>query len=78
MASDLIVLVAGISGVLGSHVADQFLEARYRVRGMAREISKADAMKKVFDSKYGEGRVEVVTVPNITIDGAFDEAVKDM
>ncbi|KAE9372099.1 Nadph-dependent carbonyl reductase from Sporobolomyces Salmonicolor [Stipitochalara longipes BDJ] len=76
MAADRIVLVTGISGFLGSHVADQFLEAGYKVRGTARELPKVDAIKKVFDSKYGEGRVEVVVVPDITVDGAFDEAVK--
>ncbi|KAN0110261.1 aldehyde reductase [Hyaloscypha variabilis] len=51
MASNHIVLVTGISGFLGSHVADQFLEAGYKVRGMAREVSKVDAIKKAFDSK---------------------------
>jgi uncharacterized protein YbjT (DUF2867 family) len=76
MASDQVVLVTGISGFLGSHVADQFLEAGYRVRGTAREASKVDAIKKTFDSKYGAGKVEVVAVPDITVEGAFDEAVK--
>jgi nucleoside-diphosphate-sugar epimerase len=76
MASNHIVLVTGISGFLGSHVADQFLEAGYKVRGTAREVSKVDAIKKAFISKYGEGRVEVVAVPDITVEGAFDEAVK--
>jgi len=76
MASDQVVLVTGISGFLGSHVADQFLEAGYRVRGTAREVSKVDAIKKTFDSKYGVGKVEVVAVPDITVEGAFDEAVK--
>jgi hypothetical protein len=76
MASDQVVLVTGISGFLGSHVADQFLEAGYRVRGTAREVSKVDAIKKTFDSKYGVGKVEVVAVPDITVESAFDEAVK--
>jgi uncharacterized protein YbjT (DUF2867 family) len=76
MASDQVVLVTGISGFLGSHVADQFLKAGYRVRGTAREVSKVDAIKKIFDSKYGAGKVEVVAVPDITVEGAFDEAVK--
>jgi len=78
MGSDKTVLVTGITGFLGSHVADQFLEAGYEVRGTAREVSKADAIKKALNSKYGEGRVEVVAVPDITIEGAFDEAVKGM
>ena len=78
MSWDHIVLVTGISGFLGSHVADQFLQAGYLVRGAAREVSKVDSIKKAFDKKYGEGKLEVVAVPDITIDGAFDEAVKGM
>jgi GDP-mannose 4,6 dehydratase len=76
MASDQIVLVTGISGFIGSHVADQFLEAGYRVRGTARVVSKVDSIKKALELKHGEGRLEVVAVPDMTIDGAFDEAVK--
>jgi nucleoside-diphosphate-sugar epimerase len=76
MSSDQIVLVTGVSGFLASHVADQFLQAGYKVRGTTREVSKVDSIKKAFDSKYGEGRLEVVAVPDITLDGAFDEAVK--
>lgn len=76
MASDQLVLITGISGFLGSHVADQFPEAGYKVRGTTREVSKPNSIKKAFDSKYGIGGVEMDPVPDITIEGAFDEALK--
>jgi len=49
MAPDQIVLVTGISGLIGSHVANQFLEGGYKVRGTAKVISKVDLIKKALD-----------------------------
>ncbi|KAG4414516.1 hypothetical protein IFR04_012361 [Cadophora malorum] len=71
-----LVLVTGINGFIGGHVADQFLEAGYNVRGTARTISRADTIKQCLTEKHGKGRLEVVAVPAIAIDGAFEEAVK--
>ena len=73
-----LVLVTGINGFIGGHVADQFLEAGYNVRGTARTISRADTIKQCLTEKHGKGRLEVVAVPAIAIDGAFEEAVKGM
>lgn len=44
---DSLVLVTGINGYLGSHVADQFLEAGYRVRGTTRDLKKVDGLKSI-------------------------------
>lgn len=73
---DSTVLVTGINGYVGSHVADQLLKAGYRVRGTARDVSKAKNLLNLWEEQYGKGRVEVVAVPKIGIEGAFDEAVK--
>jgi nucleoside-diphosphate-sugar epimerase len=78
LPKDSLVLVTGVNGYIGSHVADQFLEAGYRVRGTAREIAKAEGLKHLWEKKYGPGRFEVVAVPDMAVEGAFDEAVKGM
>lgn len=76
MAANPLVLVTGINGFIGSHIVDQFLAAGYNVRRTVRAVSKADKIKRVLSEKHGEGRIEVVAVPNIATRGAFDEAVK--
>jgi len=73
---DAIVLVTGVNGYIGSHVADQFLEAGYRVRGTARDLRKTEGLKELWEKKYGPSRFEFLTVQDMAEEGAFDEAVK--
>lgn len=73
-----IVLVTGVNGHIGSHVADQLLEAGYKVRGTARDIKKAEGLKVLWEKQYGPGKLEIVIVPDMATDGAFDEAVKGL
>jgi nucleoside-diphosphate-sugar epimerase len=73
-----VVLVTGVNGFIGSHIADQFLQAGYKVRGTVREASKADGLKALWEKNYGSGKFEAVEVPEMAIEGAFDEAVKGM
>ena len=74
--SDSIVPVTSVNGFLGSHIADQFLSAGFRVRGTVRSIPRAENIRKVIIKKYRQGRFEVISVADITIDRTFDEAVK--
>ncbi|KAJ7618817.1 NAD-P-binding protein [Mycena polygramma] len=71
-----LVLVTGVNGFIASHVADQLLAAGYNVRGTARSAAKFQWLHELFDKKYGAGRFEGVSVPDMVADGAFDEAVK--
>ncbi|KAF7926117.1 uncharacterized protein EAE97_010417 [Botrytis byssoidea] len=73
---DSTVLVTGINGYIGSHVADQLLKAGYRVRGTTRDASKVKKLLDLWEEQYGKDRVEVAVVPNMANEGAFDEAVK--
>jgi nucleoside-diphosphate-sugar epimerase len=73
---DSIVLVTGVNGYIGSHLADQLMEAGYRVRGTTRNISKVQGLKVLWEKKFGKDRFEMVTVADMSHDGAFDEAVK--
>jgi nucleoside-diphosphate-sugar epimerase len=73
---DSFVLVTGVNGYIASHVADQLMEAGYRVRGTTRNLSKVEALSAFWDGKFGKGRVEFVTVTNMSHPGAFDKAIK--
>lgn len=71
-----IVLVTGVNGYIASHIADQLLLAGYNVRGSVRDASRTQWIAELFNKKYGPGRFERCVVPNMSVDGAFDVAVK--
>lgn len=72
-----LILISGVNGYIAAVAAKHFLEHGYFVRGTVRNIASA---KELIDGPLSEfataGRFEVVEVPDITVDGAFDEAVK--
>lgn len=70
------ILVTGVNGLVASHVADQSLKARYKTVGTVRDARKAQWMKERFEKAYGEECFEIVTVADMAVEGALDEAVK--
>lgn len=70
------VLVTGVSGFLGSHIADQLLAFGYHVRGTTRDTAKASWMSALFAKKYENQKFELVEVQEMTQPGAFDDALK--
>ena len=78
IAPGSLILVTGVNGYIASHVADQLLEAGYKVRGTSRDSSKTTWMHELFDKKYGPGKFETVVVEDMTVPDAFDEATKGM
>ncbi|GAA5821080.1 hypothetical protein JCM11251_001953 [Rhodosporidiobolus azoricus] len=70
-----LLLVTGVNGLVGSHVANEALALGFRVRGVVRDAKKADGLKKTWDAKY-PGQFEVAVVEDATKEGAFDEVVK--
>ncbi|KAF5640148.1 aldehyde reductase II [Fusarium sp. NRRL 25303] len=71
-----LVLVTGVNGLLGSHVAKQFLEYGYKVRGTVRDVEKNSWLTAAFDKQYGPGNFELVAVPDLTDDKALTGAAK--
>lgn len=66
------VLVTGVNGLIGSHVADQLLEHGYKVRGTVRDTQKSSWAVEFFEKKFGPGLFDLVEVQDITKEGAFD------
>ncbi len=69
-----LVLVTGANGYIAGRTIEAFLKGGYRVRGTVRSLKSADGLKAAL-SQYGDA-LEVVEVPDITAQGAFDTAVK--
>ncbi|EFI28545.1 D-lactaldehyde dehydrogenase [Coprinopsis cinerea okayama7 len=68
------ILVTGANGYIPIWVVRRLLEKGYSVRGTVRSADKGQHLQDTFKS-YGD-KLEIVVVPDITKDGAFDEAVK--
>jgi len=71
-----LVLVTGVNGFIGSHIADAILAAGYKVRGTSRSASKGEAITKILQDKYGSSNFELAVVEEMSAEGAFEEAVK--
>ncbi|OAQ64093.1 aldehyde reductase protein [Pochonia chlamydosporia 170] len=72
------ILVTGASGFVGSHVADQLLSAGYKVRGTTRDTAKNAWLVTLFETRYGVGSFELVSVPNLALDEALDAVLEDI
>jgi nucleoside-diphosphate-sugar epimerase len=70
-----IVLVTGVSGYIGSHVAEELIAAGYKVRGTSRTASKVQYLVDHLNKKFGPGKIEIVEVPDMIKDDAYDAAV---
>ncbi|KAJ3719624.1 D-lactaldehyde dehydrogenase [Lentinula guzmanii] len=68
------ILVTGANGYIAAWIVRNFLEKGYNVRGTVRSKEKGIRMQEIFE-KYGD-KFEYVLVPDITKEGAFDDAVK--
>lgn len=62
-----LILITGATGYIGSNVADQALEAGYRVRGTTRSRAKGQWLYDLLLKKYGEGKFELVEVPDMLV-----------
>ncbi|KAI3550021.1 aldehyde reductase [Colletotrichum abscissum] len=71
-----LVVISGVSGFIGSHVADQAISAGYRVRGTTRDVSKSQWLEDYFQTKYGSHMFHLASVPDMEAPDAFNEAVQ--
>jgi nucleoside-diphosphate-sugar epimerase len=67
------VLVTGINGYIASVLGLELLSKGYILRGTSRRASSVQSLLKGPYAVYSD-RVKIYEVPDMTIDGAFDEA----
>lgn len=70
-----IVLITGINGYIASAIGLEMLKKGYTLRGTSRSSHGADALLNGAYNMYKD-RVQLVTILDMTVPGAFDEAVK--
>jgi len=71
------VLVTGINGYIASVLGFDLLSKGYNLRGTSRSAASTESLLKGPYAAYGD-RVKIYQVPDMTIDGAFDEAAKGL
>ncbi|KAF2500119.1 NAD dependent epimerase/dehydratase [Lophium mytilinum] len=72
------VLVTGVNGLIASQLADQLIQAGYRVRGSVRSVSKYAWLDSFFSDRYGSDKFSLVEVTDMRVPGCFDDAAKDV
>ncbi|EED16466.1 NAD dependent epimerase/dehydratase, putative [Talaromyces stipitatus ATCC 10500] len=73
-----LVLVTAVNGFIASWTAKVFLDAGYNVRGTTRSAKSAATVLEAdpFKEYAASGRFTIFQVPDITLPGAFDDAVR--
>lgn len=69
------VLITGINGYIASVLGLALLEKGYSLRGTSRRTASTEPLLKGPYAPYAD-RIKIYEVPDMTVDGAFDEAVK--
>ncbi|BCS29657.1 uncharacterized protein APUU_71227A [Aspergillus puulaauensis] len=68
------ILITGATGFIGAHVVRDSLEAGYTVRLSIRRAKQATQLRQLFPQYAGQ--LDFVVVPDITENGAFDDALQ--
>jgi NAD(P)-dependent dehydrogenase (short-subunit alcohol dehydrogenase family) len=77
-AARRVVLITGVNGYIATHTAAAFLRAGFAVRGTVRTRTPAlvQTLERTLEPYHDGDRLEVVEVPDIGENGAFDCVVE--
>lgn len=70
------VLITGVNGLVGLHVADQYLRNGYKVRGTVRDPINVNWLPDALTRRHGTDNFELVGVPDMLVEGAFDKVTQ--
>ncbi|KAL2129745.1 hypothetical protein VTI74DRAFT_7335 [Chaetomium olivicolor] len=76
LPANSLLLVTGANGLIASHATDQLLAAGYRVRGTVRSAARCAYLAKLYTARHGPNRFELFEIPDVSIPGAWDAAVR--
>ena len=70
------VLVTGANGFIASHVADQLLQAGFKVKGTVRNEDKGKLITEIFEKRHGKDAFSYAVVEDMAAEDAFRDAMK--
>ena len=68
--------MTGADGFIATHIVDQLILAGFHVRGSVRDSTKAENISKVFHERYDSSRFETVVIPELSVSGSCEQAMK--
>ncbi|KAL2673945.1 hypothetical protein Neosp_012391 [[Neocosmospora] mangrovei] len=71
-----LVLVTGVNGFIGSHIANNLLSLSHHVRGTVRSADKATWITEAMQERNPSGHFEVAVVPDVTAPDAWGKVVQ--
>ncbi|KAL7903643.1 hypothetical protein GGI35DRAFT_487264 [Trichoderma velutinum] len=77
MAGDL-VLLTGATGFIGFRTLVLLLKAGYKVRTAVRNVAGFEKIKALKSAAPYASQIQHIIVPDITVPGAYDDAVKGL
>lgn len=71
-----LVLLTGVTGLVGSCVLRELFDQGFKVRLAVRAESKIAAIKDALRSRYAADELDFAVVPDMAVEGAFDDALQ--
>lgn len=70
------ILITGVSGFIGSHIANQLLESGYYIHGITRNLAKTGWLTSLLETKYGKGKFTLYQATDLAGEDALHHALQ--